>query len=73
MHSPQQAQLRQQRGVLLGLLRSGLGSLLVLQPQALDLLQDLSEDGEALLVSDGSFFPSVPPLPSVLRLLSHQV
>lgn len=43
---PEQAQLCQQRGVLLRLLRSGLGSLLVLQPQALDLLQDLSGDGE---------------------------
>lgn len=42
---PQQAQLCEQRGVLLGLLRSGLRSLFMLQPQALDLLQDLSEDG----------------------------
>lgn len=45
-YSPQQPQLCQQRGVLLGLLRGGLGSLLMLQTETLNLLQDLSrEDG----------------------------
>lgn len=43
---PQQPQLGQQRGVLLGLLRGGLGSLLVLQAETLDLLQDLPGEGE---------------------------
>ncbi|KAL0620720.1 hypothetical protein AAY473_009045 [Plecturocebus cupreus] len=41
-----QPQLCQQRGVLLRLLRGGLGGLLVFQAETLDLLQDLSrEDG----------------------------
>lgn len=40
-HSPQQPQLSQQGGVLLGLLGCRLGGLLMLQAQALDLLQDL--------------------------------
>ena len=41
-HLPQEPQLGQQRGVLLGFLRGGLGRLLVLQTEALNLLQDLS-------------------------------
>lgn len=42
---PQEPQLGQQRGVLLGLLRGGLGRLLVLQTETLNLLQDLSRQG----------------------------
>lgn len=41
-YSPQQPQLCQQRGVLLCLLRGGLGGLLVFQAETLNLLQDLS-------------------------------
>ena len=43
-HLPQQPQLRQQCGVLLGLLRGRLGSLLMLQTETLNLLQDLSRE-----------------------------
>lgn len=42
---PQEPQLGQQRGVLLGFLRGGLGRLLVLQTETLNLLQDLSRQG----------------------------
>lgn len=44
-HLPQQPQLCQQRGVLLGLLGGGLGGLLVLQAETLNLPQDLSRGG----------------------------
>ena len=42
---PQEPQLGQQRGVLLGLLRGGLGRRLVLPTETLNLLQDLSRQG----------------------------
>lgn len=41
---PQQPQLGQQCGVLLCLLGGGLGSLLMLQTETLDLLQDLPRE-----------------------------
>lgn len=77
-HLPQQPQLCQQRGVLLRLLRGGLGGLLVLQTETVNLLQDLSredrrkEDGHTGLHGSLSLFlleavtPVVRPLPVLL-------
>lgn len=59
--SPQQPQLCQQRGVLLGFLRGGLGSLLVLQAETLNLLQDLSrEDGRQRWLQSASQLALIP-------------
>lgn len=43
---PKEPEFGQQCGVLLGLLGGGLGGLLMLQTQSLDLLKDLSEGPE---------------------------